>query len=111
MANPEKEISRAYNVATDYLKSVGIRVLDREYHATEGDLQIVATERDSLVVVHFASSIPRELMQSTRTRLRKGAVAWMNAHGVRFDRVRVDVMVVTLLPMGQSNIEHVRGMG
>jgi hypothetical protein len=32
----------------------------------------------------------------------------MHAHGTSYPRVRVDVVSVTLLPMGQSNLEHLR---
>jgi hypothetical protein len=39
------------------------------------------------------------------------AVSWLNAHGKRFDRLRVDLITVTKLPLGQSNCEHIRGVG
>jgi hypothetical protein len=37
-------------------------------------------------------------------------VAWLNAHGIRFDRVRVDVVGLVRDPSGGYTIEHVRGV-
>ena len=104
----DKERARIYNTAQDYLTGEGIRVLDVNWKNTEGTLEIVADDRGTLVVVmlHTVSQPPK----STLKRQRRMAVAWMHAHGTRRDRIRVDTIYVTLLPLGQSNLEHVRAV-
>ncbi len=44
-------------------------------------------------------------------RLRGLAVAWLSAHGVRFDQVRVDVVGLVREATGDFTVEHVRGAG
>lgn len=103
--------NRQVEVAARHLKSEGMDVLDRAWKGTEGELDLVAEDRGTLVVVvlvpnvyTFALSTPR------KRRLRRLAVAWLTEHGRRYDRIRVDVVSVTLLAMGQSNLEHVRAV-
>ena len=96
-------------VAVDYLDTTGMRRLDRAWTDTEGTLDVVLEDRGTLVVVAITNCIYR-LSQPRIKRLRRLAVAWMTAHGTRFDRVRVDIVGVQLLPMGQSNLEHVRSV-
>ena len=48
---------------------------------------------------------------SSSTRLRRLAIRWLTAHGVRFDEVRIDVVGVAADPAGEFTVEHVRGVG
>lgn len=109
ISGPDAERARRYNTAQDYLKTEGIRVLDVNWRNPEGSLDLVATERNELVVVVIQPTgtvhVPPA---STLKRQRRMAVAWMSAHAVSFPRVRVDVVSVRLLPVGQSNLEHLR---
>jgi Holliday junction resolvase-like predicted endonuclease len=108
---PEQERYRSYEVARDYLTTEGIRVLDRYWEGTEGTLELVATEHNVLVVVILRDKPSLALPpKGELKRQRRLAVAWMHAHSVSFPRIRVDVVSVTLLPMGQSNLEHVRAV-
>lgn len=106
------DYDKQHDIAVDYLTREGFRVLDRDWHGSaHGTAEIVATEPRTLVLVCAGPGpIPRELAPSSARRLRRIAVDWMTAHSVSFDQVRVDMISVTLLPMGQSNLEHVRGM-
>lgn len=108
---PGSERYRRYETARNYLAREGIRTIDRNWKSAEGTLDIVATERNELVVVLLqttgtAHTPPRETMK----RHRRMAVAWMHAHGTNFPRIRVDVVSVHLLPYGQSNLEHARAV-
>lgn len=111
ISGPDQERARRYNRAQEYLASEGIRVLDVNWRSAEGTLDMVATERNELVVVFIqdtgtAHTPPRSTLQ----RHRRMAVAWMHAHSVSFPRIRVDVVSVHLLAMGQSNLEHARNV-
>src|ERR1700746_3224568 len=86
-------------VAAEYLESCGFRILDRNWRSADGEIDIVAVERHVLVVCEVKSRTsvrygsPLEAVsRAKRGRLRRLAVQWLNAHGVRFDQVRIDVV-------------------
>ena len=77
----------------------------------------MAVERYALVVVEVKSRTgmaygsPLEAVsRAKRARLRL-AVQWLNAHGVRFDHVRIDVVGLVYDGTGGFTVEHIRGVG
>jgi putative endonuclease len=104
--------------AAEYLESSGFRILDRNWRCAAGEIDIVAVERHVLVVCEVKSrsggryGTPVEAVsRAKRGRLRRLAVAWLNAHGVRFDQVRIDVIGLVYEGTGGFTIEHIRGVG
>ena len=104
--------------AADYLTSCGLRILDRNWRSAAGEIDIVAVERRVLVVCEVKSRTgtsygsPLEAVSRAKLgRLRKLAVQWLNAHGVRFDQVRIDVVGLVYEGTGGFTIEHIRGVG
>jgi putative endonuclease len=104
--------------AARYLESSGLRILDRNWRCADGEIDIVAAERRVLVVCEVKSrsgtryGTPLEAVsRAKRARLRRLAVQWLNAHGLRFDQVRVDVVGLTYEGTGGFTVEHVRGVG
>jgi putative endonuclease len=104
--------------AAEYLESAGLRILDRNWRCADGEIDIVATERYVLVVCEVKSRTglrygsPLEAVgRAKRARLRRLAVQWINAHGVRFDQVRIDVIGLVQTGAGRFTIEHIRGVG
>ena len=104
--------------AADYLTERGFRILDRNWRCTDGEIDIVAVERHSLVVCEVKTrsgtryGTPLEAVgRAKRNRLRRLAVLWLNAHGVRFDQIRIDVLGLLYEGSGGFTIEHVRGVG
>lgn len=104
--------------AAEYLQSCGFRILDRNWRSADGEIDIVAAERQVLVVcevkartgVRYGS--PLEAVSRAKLgRLRRLAVQWLNAHGVRFDQVRIDVVGLVYEGTGGFTIEHIRGVG
>jgi putative endonuclease len=78
----------------------------------------VAVERQALVVCEVKSRTgtsygsPLEAVsRAKRARLRRLAIMWLNAHGVRFDQVRIDVVGLVYEGTGGFTIEHIRGVG
>jgi putative endonuclease len=104
--------------AAEYLQQAGLRILDRNYRCAEGEIDIVAAERRTLVVcevktrsdTRFGTPI-EAITRQKRSRLRRLAVNWVLAHGVIFDELRVDVVGVLKSASGEFEIEHVRGVG
>ena len=104
--------------AAQYLTTQGLRILDRNWRSADGEIDIVAAERQVLVVceVKARTSVrygsPLEAVgRAKRARLRRLAVQWLNAHGIRFDQVRIDVIGLVYEGTGGFTIEHIRGVG
>ena len=104
--------------AAEYLQAAGYRILDRNWRCADGELDIVAAHRRSLVVCEVKTrsgnryGSPLEAVTGTKhRRLRRLAASWLIAHGVLFDQVRIDVIGISRDPDGRFAVEHVRGVG
>lgn len=104
--------------AVRYLEQEGFRVLDRNWRCQDGEIDIVATERRSLVVCEVKTRSgtrygePIEAVTRAKSkRLRRLAICWLTAHGVRFEQVRIDVIGLLYEGTGGFTIRHIRGVG
>jgi putative endonuclease len=104
--------------AVEYLERAGLRILDRNWRCAEGEIDIVAAERQVLVICEVKTrsgtryGSPLEaISRSKRARLRRLAIRWLVAHGVLFDEVRIDAIGLIRDESGHFQIEHVRGVG
>lgn len=118
MTTPVHDRGTALVVVAGYLHDAGFRLLDRDWQSAQGQLDIVAADRQVLVVCEVRTrsgtkhGLPPETAGRARIhRLRKLAVAWMTAHGVRFEQMRVDRAGVIWEGTGGYTIEHIRGAG
>jgi putative endonuclease len=107
----------ALQEAARYLEGIGFRILDRDWRRLDGGLDIVAVDRHTFVVCVLKVSsgtryrTPLELLsRAKRNLLRSLAIRWLNAHGMRFDQVRADVIGVIWGGSGGFTIEHIRGV-
>jgi putative endonuclease len=108
---------RGEQLAAEYLQQAGMRILDRNWRCAAGELDIVAVERQTLVVCEvktrsgpgFGSPL-EAVSQAKRRRLRRLAMTWREAHGVLFDEVRVDVVGLLADRSGAVTLEHIRGV-
>ena len=105
-------------VAVEYLERAGLRVLDRNWRCADGEIDIVAAERQVMVVCEVktrsGTTFGTPLEQITRAkqaRLRRLASRWLVAHGVLFDEVRIDVVGLIYDGTGGFSVEHIRGVG
>jgi putative endonuclease len=105
-------------LAAEYLQRAGFRILARDWRCAEGEIDIVAADRRTLVACEVKTrsstryGTPLEAVtRKKRGRLRRLAVCWVLANGVLFDEVRVDVVEVLKDERGDFAIEHVRGVG
>jgi putative endonuclease len=104
--------------AADYLAGIGFRILDRNWRCASGELDIVAVDRHVFVVCEVKTrsgtgyGTPLEAVGVKKQRRLRGlAIAWLNAHGVRFEQIRVDVVGLVREATGGFTIEHIRGVG
>jgi putative endonuclease len=104
--------------AADYLAAAGMRILDRNWRCKDGEIDIVAADRHVFVVceVKTRSSVrygtPLEAVGRAKLkRLRRLAVLWLIAHGIRYDEIRIDVVGLIYEGTGGYTIEHIKGVG
>ncbi len=105
------------DVAARHLISEGFIVLERNWRCDSGEIDIVARDGDSLVVVEVKtrSSLrhgsPFEAVTERKLhRLELLGMRWVRERGVRPRRMRVDVVSVLRPRSGRTVVEHVRGL-
>ena len=104
-------------VAARHLAEQGMAVLDRNWRCDEGELDLVLRDGDALVVceVKTRTSLehgsPHEAVTPEKlSRLVRLGVRWAEAHDVRPQEIRIDLVAVLRPRKGQTLVEHVRGM-
>ena len=109
---------RGEELAVEYLERAGLRILDRNYRCSEGELDIVAADQRVLVACEVKTrsglgyGTPVEAVTTRKLRrLRRLAANWVRCHGLIFEELRVDIIGVLVLPSGEFQIEHVSGAG
>lgn len=109
---------RGEELAAGYLESQGMRIVDRNWRCSEGEIDIVALDGDSLVIAEvktrksLAYGHPFEAVGVAKlARLHKLASAWCRDHELRMPFRRVDVVAVLDDGTGQPRVEHLKGVG
>ena len=115
MAAKDELGRRGEDVAVDVLERAGLVVLARNWRCAEGELDIVATDRDATVVFCEVKTRSGEgfgspfeaVTQAKRRKLRRLAVLWLTANPVKvFPAMRFDVIGVLWRPGAAPEIEH-----
>ena len=104
------------DIAVAHLVSKGFVVLDRNWRCDIGEIDIVATEGDTLVICEVKTrtsdqfGTPLEGVSAEKcARLHRLAARWRSTHQIRARSVRVDIVGV-LAGRGQPQIDHVRAV-
>ena len=104
-------------VAETHLAATGMKVLDRNWRCSEGELDLVLLDHGVLVVCEVKTRTgeggpgPHEAITPTKLeRLGRLAERWQVAHGVRAAEVRIDLVAVHHPRRGAARVEHVRGL-
>jgi putative endonuclease len=105
-------------LAAEYLQRSGFQVLDSKWKCDLGEIAIVAVDRQVFVACEVKTrsgtryGTPLEAAGRARQRrLRRLAVAWLDAHGGRYDRIRIDIIGLVHEGTGGYTIEHIRAVG
>ncbi|MGA1812402.1 YraN family protein [Frondihabitans sp. 4ASC-45] len=105
--------------AAVHLAERGYRILDRNWRCPEGEVDIVAEDDDYVVVVEVktrtghAAGHPFEAVTPAKVqRLRRLALAWAHGNPRSGQRLRVDVVAVTLEADASTRpvIEHLENV-
>ena len=118
MAAKDELGRRGEDLAAAWLQDNGLPVLDRNWRCPEGELDIVAADREdreSIVVFCEVKTRSGEgygspfdaVTQGKRRKLRRLGMLWLAQPQVRgFPRMRFDVIGVLWRPGEQPTIEH-----
>lgn len=106
-------------VAARHLQEHGYELLDRNWRCERGELDLVLRHGNVLVVCEVktrsatqACGTPHEAVGPRKLqRLQRLAQLWQEAHGLRADEVRVDLVAVLRPDRGRAEVEHVVGIG
>jgi putative endonuclease len=104
-------------LAADFLTGAGLEILGRNWRCNRGEIDIVALDGVTLVIcevktrsgVGFGTPL-ESITRQKAARLRGLAVAWVQAHGLFFEEIRIDVVGVLRAASGEFTIQHVRGV-
>ncbi|CAB4885209.1 MAG: YraN family protein [Actinobacteria bacterium] len=104
-------------VAAQYLEGIGLAVIERNWRCSAGEIDIVAREGSTLVVVEVktrsstAFGHPAEAVTPRKIRrLRHLAFRWLAAHEVHAPSIRIDVVAIMQATTGAPVVEHMRGV-
>lgn len=108
---------RGEALAARYLEDAGLRIIDRNWRCGLGEIDLVAVDRATLVVVEVktrsseAYGHPLEAITPGKLeRLYLLASRWARAHDLRFAGFRVDAVAIVDDGTGQPIIDHLRAV-
>ena len=106
-------------VAARLLTAHGYAVLARNWRCRHGELDIVASAPTASTVVGVEVKTRRKggrvgaieaVSPEKAARLRRLLAAWADEHDARCDRLRVDLLAITVDDAGECLVEHVEGL-
>jgi putative endonuclease len=108
---------RGEELAARHLGSAGSDLLARNWRCPAGEIDIVATDGDVLVVVEVKTrtstlfGTPADAITRRKAgKLGELALTWLSEHPGAGRAVRFDVVGVLLPPGGEARLEHLRGV-
>lgn len=104
-------------LAASHLRARGFIVLDRNWRCREGEIDIVAEDRGTLVVCEVKTrssaryGTPFEAITPEKAaRLRRLGWLWSMEQQTRFGRLRLDVVAIVWHRSGRAEVEHIVGV-
>jgi putative endonuclease len=105
------------DLAASHLEATGCRILARNWRCRLGEIDLVALDRQCLVVCEvktrqsLAAGDPLEAVTGLKgARLRRLAGAWLSAQPRFFPDVRIDVVGIVRPASGTARLVHLKGV-
>ena len=107
-------------LAVEYLQSLGLRVLTRNWRCRYGELDVIAADDAARAVVFIEvktrtsdqfGGIQQAVTPEKVRRLRRLAGLWLAGQDARWSEVRIDVVGVRIGRQRSPEITHLRGVG
>jgi putative endonuclease len=116
--NPKDRLGRrGETLAAQYLEAAGLRILDRNWRCPAGEIDLVALDGATLVVIEVKTRStvlyghPLEAITAEKLeRLYLLAVRWARAHGLPFRDLRIDAVAVIDDGAREPVLEHLRAV-
>jgi putative endonuclease len=106
---------RGENAAADFLERNGMRVVERNWRCPAGEIDIVALDEDSVVLVEVKTrrtvkkGTPEEaITPAKRRRYAKLASAYLQSAGLSGTALRFDVITLLVLAENRALLRHHR---
>ena len=108
---------RGEDLAAAYLIKAGYRILCRNYRAPEGEIDLIAEQKGTLVFVEVksrSSDLFGEGYEAVNTakqkKLRRLALFYLQEHGKSYRQMRFDVLSLLLSRNGElRSLKHFKG--
>ncbi|MBT8161463.1 MULTISPECIES: YraN family protein [Arthrobacter] len=105
-------------LAVGFLEDQGMRIVDRNWRCSDGEIDIVALDGDTLVIAevktrkNLAYGHPFEAIDAAKlARLHRLALNWCREHEFRTALRRVDVVGIVDDGTDEPTLEHLKGVG
>ncbi|RAV10340.1 YraN family protein [Mycolicibacterium sp. GF69] len=107
-------------LAVEHLRSLGLRVLDRNWRCRYGELDVIAADDRACVAVFVEvktrtsdrfGGVEQAVTPQKVRRLRRLAGLWLAAQEVSWSQVRIDVVGVRIGRGSPPQISHLSGVG
>lgn len=102
--------------AVEYLRSQGLVVLSRNWRCREGELDVVATDGNTLIVCEVKTrsgpeyGAPEEAVtRDKQARIRRLTHRWLAAYRVAWCPIRFDVVAIDDFHGDRPKLRHFRG--
>ena len=118
MATAKDAVGRyGEQVAVAYLTARGMRLIDRNWRCSAGEVDAILRDGDVLVFAEVKTrrsgrfGVPAEAVgHEKRARLRRLAAIWLAQSDERPHEVRFDLVSVLPQPSGAAEVEHLRAV-
>lgn len=106
------------DAAVRYLQASGLTVIQRNWRCRSGEIDIVALDRDELVICEVKSRTDDRcggplaaITPAKLQRLRGLAAQWLADHQLAVSGIRIDIVGIQLAPKGRPTVTHLVGVG
>ena len=110
--NKREDGTHGENLAVDYLKKKGYRILERNFRFERGEIDIIAEQHDTLIFIEVKArrstsfGTPEDAVTSTKQRqIQKVAEGYLFINSVDGKACRFDVIAIQF-ENGTPNIRH-----
>ncbi|MEO6087037.1 MAG: YraN family protein [Umezawaea sp.] len=105
------------DLACEYLERQGLVVLSRNWTCRDGEIDVVATDGDQLIVCEVksrsgvASGSPLEAVTPEKlARIQRVTQRWLMVYRVGWVSVRYDAISILWPPEGEVRLHHLKGL-
>jgi putative endonuclease len=116
-ANPHHALGRrGEELAARYLESHGLVVLSRNWRCRDGELDLVLTDGNQVVVCEVKTrtdtsfGTPAEAVDEQKSkRIRRLAHKWLSTYRIPWCELRFDILSIIWPPQGPPIVQHIKG--